>query len=100
VTVNRAQHLIEQLGVETVDEAMGGHVRVTNPMFNETSVRGVFAAGDTMVMMKQVVFAMAEGLKAAVGVGMQLGAETNERVVREFEASKMEEIEGNGAVLK
>ncbi|EOA82054.1 uncharacterized protein SETTUDRAFT_156917 [Exserohilum turcica Et28A] len=71
-TVNRAQHLIEQLGVETVDPAMGGHVKIASPMFNETSVRGVFAAGDTMVAMKQVAIAMAEGLKAAAGAGMQI----------------------------
>jgi thioredoxin reductase len=92
ITVNRAQHLIEQLGVETVDEAMGGHIKISNPMFNDTSICGVFAAGDTMVMMKQVVIAMAEGMKAAVGAGMQLGGEKSERVVREFEASK---VEGN-----
>jgi thioredoxin reductase len=99
VTVNRAQHLIEQLGVETVDETTGGHVKIANAMFNETSVRGVFAAGDTMVMMKQVAIAMAEGLKAAVGAGIQLGAETSERMVREFEVSKLEKTKGNGVVL-
>jgi thioredoxin reductase len=95
VTVNRAQHLIEQLGVETVDPAMGGHIKITNPMFNETSVRGVFAGGDTMVMMKQAAIAMAEGLKAAAGAGIQLGQETSERVVREFEASEVEKVKGN-----
>lgn len=77
-TVNRAQHLIEQLGVETVGEDEGGHVKVVNPMFNETSVRGVFAAGDTMVAMKQVAIAMAEGLKAAVGAAMQIAQERAE----------------------
>lgn len=51
VTVNRSQHLIDQLGVEMVGPAMGGHVKIMNPMFNETTVRGVFAAGDAMVMM-------------------------------------------------
>lgn len=83
-TVNRAQGLIEQLGVETVEESMGGHVRIVNPMFNETSIRGVFAAGDTMVAMKQVAIAMAEGLKAAVGAGVQIGQEKAEDVVRGF----------------
>ncbi|KAJ4380684.1 hypothetical protein N0V86_004045 [Didymella sp. IMI 355093] len=96
-TVNRAQHLIEQLGVETVDASMGGHIKIMNPMFNDTSVKGVFAAGDTMVMMKQVAFAMAEGLKAAVGAGMQMAQEKAEVVVREFEA-KTEEI-GNGPMV-
>jgi thioredoxin reductase len=87
VTVNRAQHLLEQLGVETVDAPMGGHIKILNPMFNDTSVRGVFAAGDTMVPMKQVAIAMAEGLRAAIGAGMQLGQEKSERVLEEYEGS-------------
>lgn len=89
-TVNRSQHLIDQLGIETVDPAMGGHVKITNPMFNETSVRGVFAAGDTMVMMKQVAIAMAEGLKAAAGAGMQIAQEKAEVAVRQLEAEAEE----------
>jgi thioredoxin reductase len=95
VTVNRAQHLIDQLELETVDAAMGGHIKTNNPMFNDTSVRGVFAAGDTMVMMKQVAIAMAEGLKAAVGAGMQLGQETSEKMLKDFEASEQEQVKGN-----
>lgn len=87
-TVNRAQALIEQLGVETVEESQGGHVKIVNPMFNETSVRGVFAAGDTMVAMKQVAIAMAEGLKAAVGAGVQIGQEKAEDMVKGFEESE------------
>jgi thioredoxin reductase len=98
VTVNRAQHLIEQLGLETVDEAMGGHLKITNPMFNETSVRGVFAAGDTMVMMKQVAIAMAEGLKAGVGAGIQMGQEVSARMVKEFEISETQKVKGNAFV--
>jgi thioredoxin reductase len=86
-TVNRSQHLIDQLGIETVDPAMGGHVKITNPTSNETSVRGVFAAGDTMVIMKQAAIAMAEGLKAASGAGMQIAQEKAEVAVREFEAN-------------
>lgn len=85
-TVNRSQHLIDQLGIETVDSAMGGHVKIINPMFNETSARGVFAAGDTMVMMKQAAIAMAEGLKAAAGASMQIAQERAEVVVGEFDA--------------
>jgi thioredoxin reductase len=74
-TVNRAQDLVEQLGIETVSDHMGGDVVAVKDMFNQTSVRGVFAAGDTMVIMKQVAIAMAEGLKAAAGAGKQLGEE-------------------------
>jgi thioredoxin reductase len=84
-TVNRAQHLIEQLGIETVDAAMGGHIKITNTMFNEASVRGVFAGGDTMVIMKQVAIAMAEGLKAAAGAGIQIGQEKAKSAVKVFE---------------
>jgi thioredoxin reductase len=84
-TVNRAQHLIEQLGIETVEPAMGGHIKIANTMFNETSVRGVFAAGDTMVMMKQVAIAMAEGLKAAAGAGMQIAQEKAKSLSNTFE---------------
>jgi thioredoxin reductase len=84
-TVNRAQHLIEQLGLETVDAAMGGHIKIMNTMFNEASVRGVFAGGDTMVMMKQVAIAMAEGLKAAAGAGIQIGQEKAKSAVKAFE---------------
>lgn len=90
-TVNRSQHLIDQLGIKTVDPAMGGHIKITNPMSNETSVRGVFAAGDMMVMMKQAAIAMAEGLKAAIGAGQQMAQEKAEVAVRAFEAN-VEEV--------
>ena len=73
-TVNRAADLVEQLGLETVDESLGGHVKVFD-YFNETSLKGCFAAGDTMVMMKQVTVAMAEGVKAGAGVLKQIGEE-------------------------
>ena len=88
VTVNRSQHLIDQLGIETVDPVMGGHVKIANPMFNETSVRGVFAAGDTMVLMKQAAIAMAEGLKAGAGAGMQIAQEKAEIAVKAYEAER------------
>lgn len=79
-TVNRAQDLIDQLGVKTVAPEMGGHIAVKE-MFNATSVKGVFAAGDTMVMMKQVTIAMAEGLKAAAGAGKEIADERAEEVL-------------------
>ncbi|KAG9186503.1 hypothetical protein G6011_09611 [Alternaria panax] len=84
-TVNRAQHLIEQLDVETVEPAMGGHIEIANAMFNETSVGAVFAAGDTMIMMKQVAIAMAEGLRAAAGTGMQIAQEKAKTLSKTFE---------------
>jgi thioredoxin reductase len=81
-TVNRAQDLIEQLGVVCVDASMGGHIKIESPMFNSTNVKGVFAAGDTMVMMKQVTIAMAEGLKAAVGAVLECGKELTEETMK------------------
>ncbi|KAL1792206.1 hypothetical protein ACET3X_009957 [Alternaria dauci] len=86
-TVNRSQHLIDQLGIETVDPAMGGHIKITNPASNETSVRGVFAAGDTMLVMKQAALAMAEGMRAASGAGIQMGQEKAEIALKQFESN-------------
>ncbi|KAF2120844.1 hypothetical protein BDV96DRAFT_595252 [Lophiotrema nucula] len=83
-TVNRAQDLIDQLGIETVDPAQGGHIAIKNPMFNSTNVKGVFAAGDTVVMMKQVTIAMASGLSAAAGAGIELGTEHAEEALRAY----------------
>ncbi|OAG12739.1 FAD/NAD(P)-binding domain-containing protein [Paraphaeosphaeria sporulosa] len=74
-TVNRSQDLIDQLGVECVEPAMGGHIKIVNPMFNSTSVRGVFAGGDTCAPMKQVTISMADGLKAAAGAGIEIATE-------------------------
>ena len=87
-TVNRAPELIEQLGLEMVGEESGGHVKVVDPMFNETSVRGCFAAGDTMALMKQVTIAMAEGVKAGSGVLKQIGEEKIDEAMRRAEAER------------
>lgn len=94
-TVNRAQHLIEQLGVECVAPELGGHIKIENPMFNATSVKGVFAGGDTMVMMKQVTIAMAEGGKAGVGAMFE-GSKEDEEILLQEIAKK----EGNQAEAK
>ncbi|KAF2447802.1 FAD/NAD(P)-binding domain-containing protein [Karstenula rhodostoma CBS 690.94] len=74
-TVNRSQDLIEQLGVECVEPSMGGHIKIVNPMCNSTSVKGVFAGGDTCTPMKQVTVSMADGMKAAAGAGMEIAVE-------------------------
>ena len=83
-TVNRAQDLIEQLGLECVGQEMGGHVKIVNPMFNSTSVRGVFAAGDTMTPIKQVAIAMADGLRAGEGAAIEVAAEKEEATMKEL----------------
>jgi thioredoxin reductase len=87
-TMNRAPDLIEQLGLETVAPEMGGHI-IIKDMFNETSVRGVFAAGDTMLMMKQVMLAMSEGAKAAVGAGKQIGDEAAELALETWRSNQV-----------
>jgi len=45
-TINRAEDLIRQLGLNTMPAASGGEVMV-DPLFGETNLRGCFAAGDT-----------------------------------------------------
>lgn len=77
-TVNRAQDLLDQLGIETtpVNEMMGmGGEAVMKNQFNETNVPGVFAAGDTMTPYKAVCGALAAGNTAGVGVCMTLAFE-------------------------
>lgn len=84
-TENRAQDLIEQLGFETGPVEMGGNVKIVDLFCNETTTRGVFAAGDTMLLMKQVALSMAEGLKAGAGVMKQLGDERTAEVLKQLE---------------
>lgn len=79
-TVNRAQALLDQLGVETKPAEQGGEVALKN-MFGETNVSGCFVAGDTMSMMKQVTVAMADGVKTAGGVIQQLISEEGARAL-------------------
>lgn len=84
-TENRAKDLVGQLGLETAPVEKGGDVTIVDPVGNETSVRGVFAAGDTMLAIKQAVLSMAEGLKAAAGVMKQLGEERVAETLKSLE---------------
>lgn len=59
----------------------------TKPPFYETSVEGVFAAGDCAVMMKQVLWAAATGATAGAGLNFQLLREETEERERSSEAS-------------
>lgn len=59
---------VEQLGLETIES---GEIKVS-PMFNETSMPGVFAVGDCATPMKAVTPAMYMGSGAAVAIVMQL----------------------------
>ncbi|KAL9059845.1 MAG: hypothetical protein Q9162_000915 [Coniocarpon cinnabarinum] len=61
----------EQLGVELTPE---GNVRTTT-MFNETSVRGVFAAGDIATLVKITPNAILTGNAAGAGVCLQVQAD-------------------------
>lgn len=66
-TLRQACDLAEQLGCQ-LDEK--GFV-VINEM-GKTTVEGVFAAGDTHTMMRQVLVAAHSGLKASFGINMEL----------------------------
>jgi gliotoxin/aspirochlorine biosynthesis thioredoxin reductase len=65
-----------QLGVELTE---AGDIK-TSPPFYETSVKGVFAAGDCAVPLKQVVWAISTGVSTGSGVNFQvLAADMAER---------------------
>ncbi|KAJ3129877.1 hypothetical protein HK100_008367 [Physocladia obscura] len=64
-------HLIEQLGLEVSGL---GDLSTSLP-FLQTSLHGVFAAGDCMTSMKSVASAVSNGCLAGVGAGFQLNAE-------------------------
>ena len=63
---------VEQLGLETAGPL--GDIKASPP-FNQTNVRGVFAAGDNMIMAKAVPTAIYNGSMACVGAVMQLQAD-------------------------
>jgi gliotoxin/aspirochlorine biosynthesis thioredoxin reductase len=62
---------VQQLGLETTEQ---GTIKVNFP-FNETSVPGVFAAGDCGTMMQAVASAISMGGAVAAGVAAQLEVE-------------------------
>jgi gliotoxin/aspirochlorine biosynthesis thioredoxin reductase len=63
--------LQEQLGLEMTEM---GDVKVTPP-WNETSVKGVFAAGDAATPMRNVMQALHRGSFAGAGIVTQIQAE-------------------------
>ncbi|KAG8416238.1 hypothetical protein J3458_006834 [Metarhizium acridum] len=64
-----------QLGLEC---APTGDIVVTAP-FNETSVKGCFAAGDAATMMKSAVQAIQMGMFAGVGLVSQMNRDLDEK---------------------
>lgn len=60
-----------QLGLEL---SPSGDIKTTEPFFN-TSIPGVFAAGDCASALKAVVLAMSSGTTVAGGLASQLQAE-------------------------
>ena len=62
----------EQLGLKLTPPF--GDIEVTQP-FMQTNKRGVFAAGDNMIMAKAVPTAISNGAMAANGASMQIQAE-------------------------
>jgi thioredoxin reductase len=67
----RQVELVRSLGVE-LDEA--GYVRA-DPMSLETSVSGIYAAGDLTTRMQSAIFAAAAGTRAATMINMELTIE-------------------------
>ncbi|KUI72592.1 Thioredoxin reductase [Cytospora mali] len=67
---------VEQLGLETGPE---GEIKV-NPPFNETSLPGVFAAGDAASQMRMVPNAIYGGSVAGSGLVAQLQAENAQAI--------------------
>lgn len=63
--------LAEQLGVELLST---GTIKVSPP-FNQTSVKGVFAAGDCASVMHNVTTATQAGVAAGCGAPLQIQAE-------------------------
>lgn len=70
----RAGDLVVQLGLGLNDE---GVIKVSAP-FNETSVKGCFAAGDAATAMTTAVEAIKMGFMAGVGCAMNLQREMEE----------------------
>lgn len=66
---------IEQLGLETTE---AGDIKVEAP-FNETSVKGCFAAGDATTMFRTVLAAMNNGTFAGGAMVFQLQKELDEK---------------------
>ncbi|KAF4969045.1 hypothetical protein FSARC_3699 [Fusarium sarcochroum] len=66
-TVTRGS-LAEQLGL---DMTPGGEISITSQL-QETSKRGVFAAGDCATVLKQVAIGMGHGVAAGIGANVQI----------------------------
>ncbi|KAH7323794.1 putative pyridine nucleotide-disulfide oxidoreductase [Rhexocercosporidium sp. MPI-PUGE-AT-0058] len=62
---------VDQLGLEVTPQ---GDIKTTPP-FQETSVRGVFAGGDSATPMKAATVALSAGGLLAAGIAAQLGVE-------------------------
>lgn len=64
--------LAQQLGLDLTPM---GTIAISPP-FNQTSLKGVFAAGDCASPMPVVIFALSSGAAAGVGAPLQIQAET------------------------
>jgi len=85
-TVNRAQKLIDQLGLERKPNEQGGEIVVKDASFQKTSLAGCYVAGDTCTMLKSVVGAASAGIGAAGGVNMELCGEEGQRALSGLDA--------------
>ncbi|OKL63499.1 hypothetical protein UA08_01556 [Talaromyces atroroseus] len=85
LSVNRAEHLITGLGLET--HAKAGHV-ICKGYFGETSLDGCFAAGDTSTITRTIPVALASGSLAGIGAAKQLALDEGLRAAQEGSAKK------------
>lgn len=92
-TVN-AEHLIAQLGIETIP-GMFGNVVKTQAMMQATNVSGVFAAGDSGNVMTHVTTAMSSGIGAAGGLVHYLNEKDDEDALTTLEKQETS-IAGEG----
>ncbi|GAB7363481.1 hypothetical protein MBLNU230_g3752t1 [Neophaeotheca triangularis] len=82
--VLRGRELLEGLGVEVVGDGFGGEMVKASEFSRETSVEGVFVAGDAGTPFRQVVAAVYHGAVAGAMICMQLLAEEEAELAKQY----------------
>jgi gliotoxin/aspirochlorine biosynthesis thioredoxin reductase len=72
------QELVTDLGLEMT---LAGDIKIDG-MFQQTSVPGVFAAGDCATMLKQIPMAVSQGAIAGTGIHFTLAMEDAEKMLK------------------
>lgn len=82
-----AQHIISDLGMETVPDGAGGRILKRNEPFGESNIGGVFVAGDAGIMMKSVPQAISQGQLAGAGVHATMIEDEKKQIRKKMKAS-------------